>query len=50
MGEAPAVAEEVEAAMDAGWKAVAVVRPGNVPLPEGWSNAPIIHSFDEVKL
>ena len=42
--------EEVEAAMDAGWKAMAVVRPGNVPLPEGWSNAPIIHSFDEVKL
>ena len=42
------VVEEVFAAEQAGMKAVVVVRPGNVPLPESYSG-PKIESFEEIK-
>lgn len=41
------VHEELTAAKEAGWQAVAVVRPGNAPLPPNCS-IPTIHSFDEL--
>jgi enolase-phosphatase E1 len=43
------VVEEVEAALVAGMQAVAVVRPGNKPLPEAFGGDQI-HSFDELHL
>jgi enolase-phosphatase E1 len=41
------VYEELTAAKEAGWQAIAVVRPGNAPLPQNCS-IPAIQSFDEL--
>jgi methylthioribulose 1-phosphate dehydratase / enolase-phosphatase E1 len=38
---------EAQAAQEAGWRAVLVVRPGNKPLPTG-HGFPIIQSMDEL--
>jgi methylthioribulose 1-phosphate dehydratase / enolase-phosphatase E1 len=41
------VLAEAQAAKEAGWRAVLVVRPGNEPLPQGQPFA-IVHSLDEL--
>ena len=43
------VHEELTAAKEAGWQAIAVVRPGNAPLPPNCS-IPAIQSFDELSV
>lgn len=43
------VYEELTAAKEAGWQAIAVVRPGNAPLPPNCS-IPAIQSFDELSV
>ncbi|MFM8324281.1 MAG: acireductone synthase [Pirellulaceae bacterium] len=43
------VYEELTAAKEAGWQAIAVVRPGNAPLPPNFS-IPAIESFDELSV
>ena len=41
--------DEVHAALQAGWQAALVRRPGNRPLPDGWNEAPIVDDFDQVR-
>lgn len=41
------VVAEAQAAQEAGWRAVLVLRPGNKPLPEG-HGFPLVQTMDEL--